>query len=222
MGYDMYLASIAKTLTNLGLTYSEQLKLEEAEQMHLEALKIKRKIAENYPDQVLPDLALTFLDLGDLYASLDRFEDAGPMFKSALGVYKKLAQQSPDIYLHNIAIIQNSLGTIYTKLENFEEAGLSQHIDARLADAHELVKELKGPFDFVFSDADKEWYREYFIILAPKLEVGGCFTAHNVSRRDWRGIREFLDYVESLPNFETTINSSGQEGLSMSYKKAEN
>ncbi|MHA2397557.1 MAG: tetratricopeptide repeat protein, partial [Promethearchaeota archaeon] len=51
MGYDMYLASIAKTLTNLGLTYSEQMKLEEAEQMHLEALKIKRKIAENYPDQ---------------------------------------------------------------------------------------------------------------------------------------------------------------------------
>jgi tetratricopeptide (TPR) repeat protein len=98
------------------------MKLEEAEQMHLEALKIKRKIAENYPDQVLPELALTFLDLGDLYASLDRFEDAEPMFKSALGVYKKLAEQSPDIYLHNIAIIQNSLGTIYTRLENFEEA----------------------------------------------------------------------------------------------------
>ncbi|MFQ5772843.1 MAG: O-methyltransferase, partial [bacterium] len=40
---------------------------------------------------------------------------------------------------------------------NFEEAGLSDYIDARLADAHELVKELKGPFDFVFSDADKGW-----------------------------------------------------------------
>ena len=40
----------------------------------------------------------------------------------------------------------------------------------RLADAHKLVKELKGPFDFVFSDADKEWYKNYFIDIDPKLE----------------------------------------------------
>ena len=43
-------------------------------------------------------------------------------------------------------------------LANFKEAGLSDYIDARLADAHDLVEELKGPFDFVFSDADKDWY----------------------------------------------------------------
>ncbi|MGD9038257.1 MAG: class I SAM-dependent methyltransferase [Desulfobacteraceae bacterium] len=108
-----------------------------------------------------------------------------------------------------------------TALANFKEAGLSDYIDARLADAHELVKELEGPFDFVFSDADKGWYKNYFITLAPKLEVGGCFTAHNVSNRHWRGIGEFLDYVESLPNFETTIDKSSREGISISYKKAE-
>ena len=64
-----------------------------------------------------------------------------------------------------------------TALENFRKAGLSEYIDARLADAHKLVKELKGPFDFVFSDADKEWYKNYFIDIDPKLKVGGCFTA---------------------------------------------
>jgi predicted O-methyltransferase YrrM len=108
-----------------------------------------------------------------------------------------------------------------TALANFEEAGLSDYIDARLADAHELVEELEGPFDFVFSDADKEWYKNYFIALAPKLEAGGCFAAHNVSRRHWSGIGEFLDYVEGLPNFETAINSSSSEGISISCKKAE-
>jgi len=108
-----------------------------------------------------------------------------------------------------------------TALANFGEAGLSDYIDARLADAHELVKELEGPFDFVFSDADKEWYKNYFIALAPKLEVGGCFTAHNVLNRYWRGIGEFLDYVEGLPNFETTIDRSSREGISISYKRAE-
>ena len=108
-----------------------------------------------------------------------------------------------------------------TALENFKEAGLLDYIDARLADAHELVRELKGPFDFVFSDADKGWYKNYFVTLAPKLEVGGCFAAHNVLNPHWRGIGEFLDYVERLPNFETTIEESSREGISISYKKAE-
>ncbi len=101
---------------------------------------------------------------------------------------------------------------------NFKAAGLSDFIDARLADAHELVVELEGPFDFVFSDADKEWYKNYFMALAPKLEVGGCFTAHNVSSTHWKGIREFLEYVQSLPNFETTINRSSSAGISISCK----
>ena len=104
-------------------------------------------------------------------------------------------------------------------LTNFKEAGLTEFIDARLADAHELVKKLEGPFDFVFSDADKEWYKNYFVALAPKLEVGGCFTAHNVSWRPDRGIKEFLNYVLSLPNFETRIDRSSQQGISISYKK---
>jgi len=111
-------------------------------------------------------------------------------------------------------------------LENFKQAGLSDYIDARLADAHKLVKELKGPFDFVFSDADKDWYKNYFIDLEPKLKVGGCFTAHNISDRGRGGYRSyggqgvFLEYVRNLKNYETTINSSGS-GMSISYKTAE-
>jgi len=107
---------------------------------------------------------------------------------------------------------------------NFKKAGVSEYIDARLADAHKLVKELPGPFDFVFSDADKNWYKQYFIDIAPKMKVGGCFTAHNVSlRRGWRmrGIQEFVDYIQSLPNFDTTIENERSSGISISYKKEE-
>ena len=112
-----------------------------------------------------------------------------------------------------------------TAIENFKKAGLSEYIDARLADAHKLVKELKGPFDFVFSDADKEWYKNYFTDLDPKLKVGGCFTAHNISERGrggyggYSGQANFLEYVRSLKNYETTVNSAGG-GVSISYKKA--
>lgn len=113
-----------------------------------------------------------------------------------------------------------------TAVENFKKAGLSEYIDARLADAHDLVKELKGPFDFVFSDADKDWYKNYFIDVDPKLIVGGCFTAHNITdtRRGGYGYNSgqaiFLEYIRSKKNYETTVNSAGG-GVSISYKKSE-
>ena len=106
-------------------------------------------------------------------------------------------------------------------LTNFEKTGLSPYIDARLADAHELVKELKGPFDFVFSDADKGWYINYFKDVAPKLKSGGCFTAHNVrpaSGRESYGTGAYLGYVQKLNNYTTTVDNSGR-GLAISYKK---
>jgi caffeoyl-CoA O-methyltransferase len=108
-------------------------------------------------------------------------------------------------------------------LENFKKAGLSEYIDARLADAHQLVKELKGPFDFVFSDADKDWYKNYFIDVDPRLKVGGCFTAHNISqggRGGYGGQGLFLDYVKSLKNYETSVDTKGG-GVSISYKRSE-
>lgn len=115
-------------------------------------------------------------------------------------------------------------------LAHFEEAGLSDYIDARLANAHELVKELKGPFDFVFSDADKNWYKQYFIDVYPKLEVKGCYTAHNISDperyrgryrgRSGGGTAEYFEYVKALSYMETTLNSRGG-GVSISYKKSE-
>jgi len=107
-------------------------------------------------------------------------------------------------------------------LENFREAGLSEYIDARLGDAHQLVKDLDGPFDFVFSDADKGWYKNYFIDIDPKLEVNGCFTAHNISGagRGYWGTGEFFQYVSGLPNYDTTLNRSGG-GVSISYKRSE-
>jgi len=103
---------------------------------------------------------------------------------------------------------------------NFKKAGVSKFIDARLADAHVLVPKLPGKYDFVFSDADKYWYKNYFIAMDPKLEIGSCFTAHNTAMRT-KDITDFLDYVENLPNYETTIERNSRSGISVSYKKSE-
>ena len=105
-------------------------------------------------------------------------------------------------------------------LENFKAAGLSDYVDARLGNARELVPKLEGEYDFVFSDADKNWYTNYFKAMDPKLKVGGCFTAHNISDRSgYYGTDDFLKYVKSLPNYSTNVDDRGG-GVSISYKTA--
>ncbi len=118
-----------------------------------------------------------------------------------------------------VITIEVDKGRYKTALDNIKKAGLEDYVDARLADAHELVKLLEGPFDFVFSDADKGWYTQYFKDVDPKLKVGGCFTAHNVSNT-YGGAKDFVDYVESLSNYSTTINDVSGSGISISYKKS--
>jgi predicted O-methyltransferase YrrM len=111
---------------------------------------------------------------------------------------------------------------------NFKEAGLSAYIDARLADAHRLVNDLAGPFDFVFIDADKNWYVNYARAVIPKLETGGCLAAHNVhaprpgsrgSRRGMMGTGEYYEFITSQLGFETLIHPASWSGLAVSYKK---
>ena len=105
---------------------------------------------------------------------------------------------------------------------NFQEAGVSGFIDARLADAHDLVPKLDGPFDFVFIDADKEWYTNYVKAVIPKLAIGGCIAAHNVYQRQGRrggGMTgDYYEYVSGLPFMETTVTPGG---VAISYKRRE-
>ena len=123
-----------------------------------------------------------------------------------------------------LTTIENDPGRYEEALQNFREAGLSGYVEARLADAHELVPELAGPFDFVFIDADKHWYTKYAEAVIPKLQAGGCIAAHNVyeGRGGWGGYGgtgDYFEYMKSLPQFETRILSESRGGLSVSYKK---
>lgn len=101
---------------------------------------------------------------------------------------------------------------------NFKKAGVTDYIDARLGDAHELVPALEGTYDFVFCDADKNWYKNYFIAMETKMVKGGSFVAHNTNMRS-SDIREFLDYAQNHKGFTTTFDNNSRSGISISYKK---
>ncbi len=103
-------------------------------------------------------------------------------------------------------------------LQNFRKAGLSGYIDARLGDAHELVPAVGNGWDFVFCDADKYWYKNYFMALEDKMTRGGCFAAHNTNTRS-PDIREFLKYVQAHPGYTTGFRTGSRAGISVSYRK---
>lgn len=105
-------------------------------------------------------------------------------------------------------------------LQYVEEAGLSEYIDARLADAHELVPALPGPFDFVFLDADKEGQVNYFHELHPrKLAPGGLIAVHNAIRQA-SAMRDYLDLVRAHSEFDTvTLSATLDDGFCLSYRR---
>jgi len=103
--------------------------------------------------------------------------------------------------------------------QNFEKVGLSDYIKQILGNAHEIVPELEGPYDFIFVDADKQGYVSYLKNLLPKLKPGGCFTAHNVANTYMSGIEEFLNYLSQIESLETTVDHTSSSGISISFKK---
>lgn len=60
------------------------------------------------------------------------------------------------------------------------EAPWGDRIELRLGDARQTAAALEGPIDFVFIDADKSGYVDYWEALVPKVRPGGVLVADNV------------------------------------------
>ena len=61
----------------------------------------------------------------------------------------------------------------------WKKAGVDRKISLRLAPALETLAQLKGPFDFVFIDADKPNYWNYFERCVKLLRKGGLIAVDN-------------------------------------------
>jgi predicted O-methyltransferase YrrM len=107
--------------------------------------------------------------------------------------------------------------------ENIAAAGLSDYVEFILGDAHEVVPALNGPYDFVFSDADKGWYINYFDAMYPKLTPDACFTAHNVSAPGERGRRrsgsDYFEHVSQIEDMKSYVHPESRSGVAISCKR---
>ena len=95
-------------------------------------------------------------------------------------------------------------------VKNFEEAGVRSLIKIRDGEARKILHDIKEEFnenyfDFIFIDADKESYIEYFDLCLPLVRKGGIIGADNIlfPERFNEMMVDYLSHVRSNPNVQS-------------------
>lgn len=91
-------------------------------------------------------------------------------------------------------------------IENFKKCGVGDIITAKLGSALPVIQnELQDEiFDFIFIDANKAGYIEFFKALHPMLKVGGIIVADDVlSHAD--AVKPFVDEMFSRNDYSSQI-----------------
>jgi predicted O-methyltransferase YrrM len=100
--------------------------------------------------------------------------------------------------------------------ENLRRAGFLEMVELRTGDATEIVRELAGPFELVFLDADRRKFPEIMEVLLPKIAKRALVIADNVHSHP-EEIAGYLKLISSLPDFQHTTVPVGK-GLSIAFR----
>jgi predicted O-methyltransferase YrrM len=115
---------------------------------------------------------------------------------------------------------------------NFARAGVADKVELRMGRAQETLPQLmaegRGPFDFIFIDADKQSYPEYFTWALKLSRPGTLIIADNVVRDgavidgespdpSVQGVRRMNELVAGEPRVSATaiqtVGSKGYDGF---------
>ena len=100
--------------------------------------------------------------------------------------------------------------------DNLRRAGLLESVELLNGKAATLVRELAGPFDLVFLDADRANAAANLQVLLPKLTPSVLLLADNVHSHA-EEIAGYLDLVKRLEGFDHVVVPVGK-GLSVAYR----
>lgn len=105
---------------------------------------------------------------------------------------------------------------------HIRKMGLEDTVTVLEGDALKVLPTMTGEYDFMFIDALKQDYLEYFKAVEARLTPGAVIVADNVIRSE-KAMRDFLDYMEQSSDYEgVTIRASMEkgDGMAIYYKRA--
>jgi len=114
-----------------------------------------------------------------------------------------------------VTIERDSAKALMAK-QNFKRANLEGSIELRVGSATDIVKELNGPFDCIFFDADRVSAPEQLQLLVPKLTDDVLLLADNVLSHP-QEIEDYIRMFDQLPDFTTSVVRIGK-GLHVAYR----
>ena len=109
----------------------------------------------------------------------------------------------------------------------FTQSPHGKKIKVRMGPALQTLKQLTGPFDLVFIDADKENYLAYYEAVLPMLRTGGLLVADNVlwsgrvlkpKEETDRAIVAFNDALAKDPRIEKVMLTV-RDGMTLALKR---
>jgi predicted O-methyltransferase YrrM len=98
-----------------------------------------------------------------------------------------------------------------------QKAGLSDHVDFRVGDAVQMVRELPTCIDFVLVDLWKDLYVPCLEAFYPKLNAGAIIVADNI-RPDRSDVMDYVRAIRAKPDLTSVMLPVGQ-GLEVSCFK---
>ena len=113
----------------------------------------------------------------------------------------------------SVVTLERSTSKIEMARKNLTAAGVAEYVQIKEGDALASLKELSGPFDLVFLDADRPQYLAYLEQIVPKIRKGGLLVTDNVVSHA-EELRDFLGRVKSHPElFSVTLPVGNGEEL---------
>ncbi|MFG1412053.1 DUF1442 domain-containing protein [Xanthobacter sp. VTT E-85241] len=98
-----------------------------------------------------------------------------------------------------------------------QKAGLSDHIDFKVGDAVQMIRELPDGIDFVLVDLWKDLYVPCLEAFYPKLNAGAIIVADNI-RTDRADVMDYVRAIRAKPGMTSIMLPVGQ-GLEVSRFK---
>jgi caffeoyl-CoA O-methyltransferase len=190
---------------------------------HLLALAVETEMALDFPQMMVGALEGRFLEMLVFSLGAQRVLEIG-----TFSGYSSLSMAAGLPAGGTIITCDISEKHLDVARRFIEKSPYADRIDIREGPALDTIATLDGPFDFVFIDADKTNYVNYYEAVLPKLAPRGIIAADNTlwsgkvidpsdTSPDTVAIRAFNDHVRDDPHTEQ-VQLTVRDGVTLIRK----